>query len=221
MEIVFDQSSVLAQIQENVQQRFVHCYNLAHSWDHVSRVYRLAAYIAEHEGADRFIVGMAVLMHDLGHTVECKGNEHHVELSAKLAYELMLTYQMPVALQDAITHAILAHSFSRGIEPRTLEACVVRDADRLDALGAIGIMRWGIVGGQREKTGRKPYQLDDPFAKQHALDDDRYMLDHFYTKLLKLEGGMMTETGLHLARRRTTFMHQYLEEFKHELELKL
>lgn len=215
----FDQSTMLVQIQEKVQQRFVHCYNLAHSWDHVNRVYTLAEYIAEHEGADQFIVGMAVLMHDLGHTVECKGNEHHVDLSVKLACELMLPYQIPTKLQDAIMHAIQAHSFSRGLEPRTLEAGVVRDADRLDALGAIGIMRWGIVGGQREKTGKKPYQLDDPFAERHSLDDNLYMLDHFYTKLLKLEESMMTETGLRLARRRTTFMRQYLDEFKYELEL--
>jgi len=214
-----DQSAVLAQVHEEIEQRFVYCYNLAHSWDHVKRVYKLAEYIAEQEGADRFIVSMAVLMHDLGHTVERKGNKHHVDLSVKLASELMLTYQIPAKLQEDIIHAILAHSFSRGLEPRTLEAGVVRDADRLDALGAIGIMRWGVVGGQREKTGRKPYQLDDPFAKQHSLDDNLYMLDHFYTKLLKLEEGMMTETGLRLARRRTAFMRQYLDEFKHELEL--
>jgi len=219
MEKTFNQSIVLTQIQEQVKQRFVHCYDLAHSWDHVSRVYTLAEYIAKHEGADRFIVGMAVLMHDLGHTVEHKGNEHHVDLSVKLASELMLASQIPVTLQDAIMHVILAHSFSRGIEARTLEAGVVRDADRLDALGAIGIMRWGIVGGQREKTGRKPYQLDDPFAERHSLDDDLYMLDHFYTKLLKLEENMMTKTGLRLARHRTTFMRQYLDQFKHELEL--
>ncbi len=219
MEITLDQSTVLVQIQEKVQQRFVHCHDLAHSWDHVNRVYRLAEYIAKHEEADWFIVGMAVLMHDLGHTVECKGNEHHVDLSAKLASELMLAYQIPTKLQNAITHAILAHSFSRGLEPCTLEAGVVRDADRLDALGAVGIMRWGIVGGQRAKTGRKAYQLDDPFAERHSLDDNLYMLDHFYTKLLKLEESMMTETGLRLARRRTSFMRQYLDEFKHELSL--
>lgn len=219
MELTLDQSTVLAQVHEKIEQRFVHCYNLAHSWDHVNRVYKLAEYIAEQEGADQFIVNMAVLMHDLGHTVEPKGHEHHVDLSVKLASELMHTYQIPTKLQEAITHAILAHSFSRGLEPCTLEAGVVRDADRLDALGAIGIMRWGIVGGQRERTGRKPYQLDDPFADQHALNDDRYMLDHFYTKLLKLEEGMMTETGLRLARRRTEFMRQYLDEFKCELEL--
>jgi uncharacterized protein len=219
METTFNQSTVLLQILEKVQQHFVHCCDLAHNWDHVSRVYTLAEYIADREGADRFIVGMATLMHDLGHTVECKGNRHHVDLSIELASELMRASQIPITLQDAITHVIIAHSFSRGIEPRTLEARVVRDADRLDALGAVGIMRWGIVGGQRQKTGRKPYHLDDPFAERHSLDDNRYMLDHFYTKLLKLESTMLTETGLHLARHRTTFMHQYLDQFKRELDL--
>ncbi len=219
MEITLDQSTVLGQIQQQVQQHFVHCCDPAHSWDHVNRVYKLAEYIAKHEGADWFVVGMAVLMHDLGHTVESKGQEHHVDLSVKLASELMLIHKIPTKLHNAITHAILAHSFSRGLEPCTLEAGVVRDADRLDALGAIGIMRWGIVGGQRAKTGRKAYKLDDPFAERHALDDNLYMLDHFYTKLLKLEESMMTKTGLRLAQRRTDFMRQYLDEFKNELDL--
>src|SRR5581483_12155305 len=145
--------------------RFMQVDDLAHGWEHVSRVYTLAQYIAEREGAKRFICAMAALMHDLGRAAVQDGTSHHADLSMTLATDILNRYQVAPQVQKDILHAIIAHSFSRGVEPCTLEAGVVRDADRLDALGAVGIMRWGIVGGQRAKTGRKAYQLDDPFAE--------------------------------------------------------
>jgi len=106
-----------------------------------------------------------------------------------------------------------------GIEPRTLEAKIVRDADRLDSLGAIGILRWAITGTIRRTNDTQTYHPDDPFAERHTLDDRRYMLDHFFTKLLKLNNTMSTQTGRALAEQRTAFMHTYLNEFRRELEL--
>ncbi len=114
-------------------------------------------------------------------------------------------------------HAIVAHSFSKGIEPRTLEARVVRDADRLDGLGAIGVLRWAITGALRRTPTTRSYHPEDPFAERHTLDDSRYMLDHFYSKLLKLVDTMSTESGRRLARERTDFMRVYLDEFRREL----
>ena len=219
METVFNPSHVLTHVYADVQQRFSASTDLAHSWDHVSRVYKLALHIAEREGADRFIVGMAALLHDLGQTVHEKNNEHHVDLSVRLASELLQSYQVASEQQQAILHAIIAHSFSRGVEPLTLEARVMRDADRLDALGAIGIMRWAITGTQRSTPQTKSYDQDDPFAEQHIPDDREYMLDHFSRKLLKLAATMTTETGRMLAQRLTAFMRTYLYEFKRELEL--
>jgi len=105
-----------------------------------------------------------------------------------------------------------------GIEPRTLEAKVVRDADRLDSLGAIGILRWAVTGAVRRTSDTQSYHLDDPFAEWHTLDDRRYMLDHFFTKLLKLNKTMSTQAGSALAKQRTAFMHFYLDEFRRELE---
>lgn len=213
-----DSSSVLTHIYTDVQQRFTYFHDLAHGWDHVRRVYELALFIAEREHADRFVVGVASLMHDLGRTVEVEGNGHHADLSLVLASDLLRAYEVPANLQEEIHHAIVAHSFSKGIVPRTLEARVVRDADRLDALGAIGIMRWGIVSAQRQTPALQPYCPDDPLAERHDPDDHRYMLDHFYTKLLKLSSTMCTETGRVLAEHRTGFMRLYLDQFKREAE---
>jgi len=218
MEAVFNPTYALAHVQTEVQNRFQHSDDLAHGWDHVSRVHKLSLYIAEHEGADRFIVALAALMHDLGHTVKYTSDEHHAEISARIASEIMQEQQIPLDLQNAVKHAILAHSFSLGIEPETKEACVVHDADQLDALGAIGIIRWAITGTQHRTSQTALYDFDDPFAEQHRLDDRHYMLDHFSKKLFKLTNMMRTPTGQALAKRRTAFMRTYLYEVRREVE---
>ena len=215
----FDASHALATVYTEVEQRFTGIDDLAHGWEHVSRVYRLALSLAEREQADRFIVGMAALLHDLGRTAPHTETRHHADLSVSLATALMSEHHVPQEQQDAILHAILSHSFSRGVEPRTLEARIVRDADRLDGLGAIGILRWAITGTVRRTSETRSYHPQDPFGQHHTLDDQHYMLDHFPSKLLKLEETMLTDTGRSLAQQRTAFMRTYLQEFKRELEL--
>ena len=218
MEAKTFESQVLSKIYAEIQQRYVGFDDPAHGWEHIQRVYRLAFYIAERESANSFIVGMAALLHDIGHLSTDK-TEHHADRSMSMASELLTAYHVSADTQEAILHAIAAHSFSLGIEPRTLEAKIVRDADRLDSLGAIGILRWAITGTIRRTNDTQTYHPDDPFAERHTLDDRRYMLDHFFTKLLKLNNTMSTQTGRALAEQRTAFMHTYLNEFKRELEL--
>jgi len=218
METLQFETEVLSQRYAEMERRFAGIDDLAHGWEHVNRVYTLALHIAEQEGANRFVVGMAALMHDLGRTVQDDTGNHHADLSVELASELLATYRVPADVQEAILHAIIAHSFSRGIEPHTLEARVVRDADRLEGLGAIGILRWAITGTLRRSAETRTYHPTDPFAEQHVPDDHKYMLDHFITKLLILADTMATETGRTLAQQRTAFMHSYLNELRKELE---
>jgi uncharacterized protein len=120
----------------------------------------------------------------------------------------------PAALHEAIHHAIAAHSFSAKIPPVTLEAQVVQDADRLDAIGAIGVARCLMLGGQ---LGRVLYDADDPFAERRAPSDAVSSIDHFYTKLLTLAGTMQTASGRREAARRTAFMHTYLGQLRSEI----
>jgi len=215
-----DETSLLARFYAEVEQRFSAVADLAHGWDHVRRVYKLALYLAQQEDANSLIVGLAALMHDLGRVVPETGHgRHHADLSVEQAAELMHTYNISAQTQEAVLHAIAAHSFSRNIEPRTLEARVVRDADRLDGLGATGIMRWAITGAVRRTPQTRSYYPGDPFAGRHAPDDKRYMLDHFFIKLLKLRDTMATETGRKLANERTAFMQEYLDELRRELAL--
>lgn len=221
MHTTIDESKVLSAVYEEVQQRFAALVDLAHGWEHIERVYTLAQYLAQQEGADSFITGIAALLHDLGRTAQGQNGEarHHADLSVEMAGELMDRYHIPAPAQEAITHAIVAHSFSRGIAPLTLEARVVRDADRLDSLGAIGILRWAITGTIRRTPQMRSYHPFDPFAADRLPEDERYMLDHFYSKLLRLVEGISTETGRKLAEERTAFMRLYLDEFKKELAI--
>lgn len=211
-------TQMLADIYREVQQRFSTFDDPAHGWEHVRRVYDLALRIADEEGADRLIVGSAALLHDIGRLINRKGTPHAL-LSVEESRGILKQYPLEAEQVEAILHAIVAHSFSQGIEPRTLEARVVRDADRLDGLGALGILRWAITGTIKRKPQTKSYHPEDPFGEQHELNDRLYMLDHFYIKLLKLEEGMYTTTGRALAQRRTAYMRAYLQELRAELGL--
>jgi uncharacterized protein len=217
MEAKTSESQVLSSVYVEVRQRFKGFDDPAHGWEHIERVYKLALYIAEQEGADTFIVGLAALLHDIGR-ISNEQTRHHADSSVIIAREILSAHNVTADRQQAILHAIAAHSFSLGIEPRTLEAKVVRDADRLDSLGAIGILRWAITGTVRRTAEIQIYHPDDPFAERHIPDDHRYMLDHFFTKLLKLSSTMSTQTSRALADQRTAYMHAYLVQFRKELE---
>lgn len=209
-------TQILAEVYNDVQQRFAEVNDPAHGWEHVRRVYNLALHLAEQEGADPFIAGIAALLHDIGRLAHDE-TKHHAQLSVEMAARLLRSYALGQDEVEAILHAISAHSYSQKVLPRTLEARVVRDADRLDGLGAIGIARWAITGTVRRTPQTRTYHPDDPFAEQHEPDDSIYMLDHFYTKLLKLVETMATRTGRAIAEQRTAFMRTYLEEFRSEL----
>ncbi len=114
----------------------------------------------------------------------------------------------------AAAHAIEAHSFSAGIEPVSPEAMILRDADRLEALGAIGLARCFAVSGA---LGRALFDGADPFATARALDDRAFAVDHFAAKLLKLPESMLTDAGRRMARARAAVLRRYLDELADEL----
>lgn len=210
------ETRVLAEVFTEVQARFADFTDLAHGWEHVYRVYHLALHLAELEHADGFLVGLAALLHDLGRTIR-DPSRPHAERSALLATELLARYDLPSQTQQAIRHAILAHSYRRGITPQTLEARVLYDADRLDGLGASGVMRWAMTVKKRRWSEWKSYHPDDPFAAHRAPDEQHYLLDRFFTKLLKMPEMMTTATGRAMAGRRAAFLQLFMRELRQEL----
>jgi uncharacterized protein len=216
MEITEQAIHLLSKVATEVQARFTDFSDLAHGFEHVQRVYHLALHLAEQEHADGLIVGMAALLHDLGRTTRGP-TRSHAERSAKLAKQLLAAYDLPSETLHAILHAILAHSYRHGIEPATLEARVLYDADRLDSLGASGVMRWAMTTKRGRWPETRTYHPDDPFALWRDPNGQHYLLDRFFTKLLKLQEAMTTTTGRAMAERRIAFLRLYLQELQHEL----
>lgn len=187
----------------------------AHGLSHVRRVVASAGSLAYSEGARREVVLPAAWLHDC--VVIPKDDPRRdtaSAIAARTAGDLLRERGYPEAEIPEIEHAIEAHSFSAGVAPRTLEAEVVRDADRLDALGAVGIARALMLGGAME---RELYDPREPFPRSRAPDDASYVLDHFYSKLLGLANEMNTAAGREEARRRTSFMREYLRQLGCEI----
>jgi len=216
MEITEQAIYLLAKVAMEVQARFTDFSDLAHGFEHVHRVYHLVLYLAEQEHADGLIVGMAALLHDLGRTTRGP-TRSHAERSAKLAAKLLAAYDLPLETLHAILHAILAHSYRHGTLPATLEARVLYDANRLDSLGACGVMRWAMTPKHGRWPQTRTYHPDDPFALWRVPYGQHYLLDRFLTKLLQLQEAMTTATGRAMAERRIAFLRLYVQELQHEL----
>lgn len=187
----------------------------AHDMAHVRRVVANAQALAVVENADLRVVSPAAWLHDC--VVLPKDSTQRPQasrLAAAAAAEFLLEAGYPPEYIPAIRHAIEAHSFSAGIAPQTIEAKVVQDADRLDAIGAIGIARCLLLGGN---MGKPLYDTEEPFPLSRAPDDSRYVIDHFYVKLLRLADNMHTLAGRREGARRTQVMSAYLAELDREL----
>jgi uncharacterized protein len=186
-----------------------------HGLVHVRRVVATASRLCVAEGARGEIVLPAAWLHDCVHVAKDSPERSRASrIAAARAVEFLAAAGYPRGLLPDIRHAIEAHSFSAGIAPRTIEAKVVQDADRLDALGAIGIARCIAVGAT---LGRAIYRADDPFCAAREPDDSAASVDHFYTKLLKLAETMQTEAGRREAGRRSDFMKGFLGQLRSEI----
>lgn len=189
----------------------------AHDLTHIRRVVANARMLATAEGAQLEIVLPAAWLHDCVTVPKDSPQRNSAStLAARTASAFLREHGFQELYIPAIAHAIEAHSFSAGIAPRTSEARVVQDADRLDALGAIGIARCLMLGGA---LGTALYAPREPFPHTRQPDDTAYVIDHFYRKLLKLADTMQTATGQAEARHRTAFMQQFLRQLDHEIDV--
>lgn len=188
----------------------------AHDFYHIKRVYKNAKIIGRHERPNMDILLPAVLLHDLVmHPKGSAKSSKSADESADLAEDILQSYGYP---QDEITqicYCIKMHSYSKKFVPASIEGKILQDADRLDALGAIGIARTFSVGGSEN---RKLYNANDPFYRTvREVDDIQWTLDHFQTKLLKLEYSMHTKMGKKIAQERTSFMLLFIRQLQKEI----
>jgi len=187
----------------------------AHDLEHIRRVVTNARRLTAAENAEWSVVMPAAWLHDCVIVPKSSPDRQQASiLAARQAVAWLEELQWPHGRLDEIAHAIEAHSFSAAIAPLTLEAKVVQDADRLDALGAVGLARTLMLGGELK---REFYAAVDPFCESRPADDSVYTLDHLYSKLLTLEGTMQTVSGKIEARQRTEFLRSFLNQLREEI----
>ena len=190
----------------------------AHDLAHVRRVVAQARRLAHAERADLAVVVPAAWLHDC--VVVAKGSPDRARasrLAADAAGAWLRAEGFPADLVPAVEHAVEAHSWSAGVAPETAEAAVVQDADRLDALGAIGVARLYATAGALGSMLTHP---DDPVPSEppgRALDDRRWATDHAFVKLLGLPATMRTAAGRTEAERRAAFVRRFLDQLRSEV----
>ena len=171
--------------------------NGAHGLDHVLRVVKLARYIGELEGADMDVLMPAAYLHDIARSAE-NGKTDHAKIGAAMASEFLKRIGYPEDKISEIHHAIKVHRYKSEEKPRTLEALILKDADMLDAIGAVGIYR----------------------AVFHSCETGRNLEDtirHFEEKILNIRKALKTKTAIELAERRHEIVVMFLENLKSEL----
>lgn len=172
----------------------------SHGFDHTLRVTRLCERLGEDEGADMRVVLPAALLHDIARPLEEEQGVAHEKAGALIADEFLRSIGYDETLIPKITHAIRTHRYRSENRPETLEAMVLSDADKLDAMGAIGIARAFMQAGERNRT------ITDA-------------IDHIHEKLLKLKGMMYTRGARGIAEERQTVLNDFLRAFEAELHL--
>ncbi|MGO4482977.1 uncharacterized protein ACVITL_001314 [Rhizobium pisi] len=187
----------------------------SHDLAHILRVFRNAMRIHAGEGGDGRVLAASVILHDC---VSVEKNSplraQASALAAEKASAILAKLGWGNGDIEAAAHAITAHSFSAGVAPQSLEAKILQDADRLDAIGMVGVARCFYIGG---RLGSGLYDPFDPAAENRSLDDKRYAIDHFQTKLFKLADGFQTETGRRLAAARDKSLRDFLSAFMDEI----
>ena len=180
----------------------------AHDLGHLSRVWANARAIALDEPqVDWPVLEAAVWFHDLVNLPKDSPDRARAStLSAAAAVDFLRVDGFDPAKLEAVAHAIAAHSFSAGIPPETPEARILQDADRLEALGAIGLARMFLISG---RMGGGIVDMDDPMALRRPLDDKRFALDHIEVKLLRLPETMQTRAGRMMAEERAEWMMSF------------
>ena len=203
----------LTQLKNNVEKMMKN--DPAHDFEHMMRVYKNAEKLCKKEKIKPDLVLTAALLHDIvSYKKSDKRSKNASTESAKKAQTMLKKYNYSDDDILIISDAIRDHSFSKHKTPKTIEGKILQDADRLDAIGAIGIARAFSVAGSEKRLF---YNKDDPFCETHTPDDKQWTLDHFFRKLLKLESLMNTKSAKIEAKRRTKILKTYLNDLKKEI----
>ncbi len=189
----------------------------SHGWDHSQRVHKLCMHIGQVERADLEVLEIAAYLHDVGRPYEdaSRGGVCHAQKGAEIARELLAEYPVSDNQKANIIHCIRSHRFRGNLRPETLEAKVLFDADKLDAIGAVGIGRAflfaGEVGAKLHNPNIEPEDTD-PYTEE----DTGYR--EYKLKLSRIKDRVLTAEGRCIAEERNAFMEAFFQRFAEEYE---
>ena len=189
----------------------------SHNWEHTERVYNLCLYIGKAEGADLEVLRVAAYLHDIGRPCqdESKGTICHAEKGTEMAKTLLEGYPAFGEQRANILHCIRSHRFRGNCRPETLEAKILFDADKLDAIGAIGIGRAFLFAGEVGARLHNPH-VNPEHTRPYTEEDTGYR--EFKLKLSKIKDRLLTDEGRRMAKDRHGFMEMFFERFLAEHE---
>jgi uncharacterized protein len=188
----------------------------AHDWPHIGRVISTAKKLAAGENVDLPCLLAAVYCHDIVNLPKNHPDRSNASvLAAEKAAPLLELAGFTSEEIKKIQQYVIEHSFSKGLKPTSLEAAIVQDSDRLDTLGAIGVLRCASVNTQMKSAFYEPF---DPLAESRPLDDKKYMVDHYFVKIFKLPEMMNTVKGKFEAEKRVVFMKEFLSTLMGEIQ---
>ena len=189
----------------------------SHDWEHTERVCRLCMHIGNVEGADLEVLSLAALLHDIGRAMQdrSKGTLCHAKQGAVIASGILEKFNIPGNKRANILHCIRSHRYRNDLHPETLEAKVLFDADKLDAIGAVGIARAYLFAGEVGAVLHNP-DMDPHEARPYTRDDTGYR--EYRVKLSRIKDRMLTVEGRRMAVDRHAFMESFFERFLKEHE---
>ena len=189
----------------------------SHDWDHTERVYNLSMHIGKIENADLEVLKIAAFLHDIGREMQDKseGKHCHAEVGSVFARDILEKFQYPLEFIDRVIHCIETHRFRGKKVPHSLEAKILFDADKLDAIGAIGIGRAFVFAGE---VGAKVHNknVDIENTKPYTEEDTAYR--EFLVKLIKVKDRMLTDEGKRIALDRHNFMVKFFDRLNKEVD---
>ena len=208
------QNELIARTAAYVKEKFENEYS-GHDWFHTLRVFRTATRIAEAEGADVETVQLAALLHD----VDDRKLSPETYADKANARSFLSANNVDESRIDEICRIIGEISFAENCVPSTLEGKCVQDADRLDAIGAVGIARAFAYGGNHNRLMYHPDIAPNPnMSREEYVKSNSTTVNHFYEKLFKLTDMMNTDTAKAIAKERDAYMKAFIAEFLDEWE---
>ncbi|MCD6045575.1 MAG: metal dependent phosphohydrolase [Gammaproteobacteria bacterium] len=213
-----NKTAIIEKTKEHVQSILIH-HDASHDWWHIERVWRMACYLAEKEQANLFVVELAALLHDID---DWKFNQGNAILKTK---SWLVHLQIPQNMVNQVCHIVENVTFKGNLvqthSSKSIEEAVVQDADRLDAIGAIGIARTFSYGGYKKRPLYDPaiapaqHKTFEEYKKSESTT-----LNHFYEKLFLLKDKMNTNTAKKIAEERHAFMERFVSQFMCEWDFK-